>query len=59
MKKIRVECSSCEGVGSFLHDLDHTFYNVEFCPFCGEELELEEEFVNDEPFEGEEEITDY
>jgi len=59
MKKVRVECSNCEGVAVCTHDLDHTFYNVGFCPFCGEELELEEEFVNDEPFEGEEEITDY
>ena len=37
----RFECVSCEGVGHLEHDLDHHFYKLSFCPFCGEEMEME------------------
>jgi ribosomal protein S27E len=39
--RIRFECVKCEGVGHVEHEHDHHFYTVTFCPFCGEELELE------------------
>ena len=51
---MRVECVHCEGVCKVNHELDHDFYNVKFCPFCGEELELEEEY-HIEDFEDSEE----
>jgi len=35
------ECLECEGVGHIEHDQDHHFYQVKFCPFCGEEIEIE------------------
>ena len=41
---IRFECVKCEGVGHVEHDHDHHFYQVKFCPFCGEEMEMELSF---------------
>jgi len=40
----RFECLKCEGVGHIESDLDHHFYSLAFCPFCGEEIEQEETF---------------
>ena len=39
----RIECVHCEGVAVIKYEANHQFYNVKYCPFCGEELELEEE----------------
>lgn len=50
----RVECTSCEGVFTVdTHDLDHDFYTVKFCPYCGVELEIEEEFKMTDIYEAE------
>ena len=38
-----IECVHCEGTAHIQHEQEHTFYQIKFCPFCGEELELEEE----------------
>ena len=38
-----IECVHCEGTAHIEHEQEHTFYQIKFCPFCGEELELEEE----------------
>ena len=35
------------------HEQEHSFYEIKYCPFCGEELELEEEFKIDDDFEQE------
>jgi len=46
--KKRIECEKCEAVAVIEADMEPHFYNIEFCPYCGEELELEEEYkVND------------
>ena len=42
--KQRFECVSCEGVGHIEHDQDHEFYQLNYCPFCGEEMEMEPTF---------------
>ena len=42
--KQRFECVSCEGVGTLDSDQDHHFYRLSFCPFCGEEMEMEPTF---------------
>ena len=34
----------CEGVGHLEHDQDHHFYTLSYCPFCGEEMEIEPTF---------------
>ena len=38
-----IECVHCEGTAHIEHEQEHTFYQIKFWPFCGEELELEEE----------------
>jgi len=40
----RFECVSCDGVGYLEHDQDHEFYQLKYCPFCGEEMEMEPTF---------------
>jgi len=47
MHKI-IFCSSCEAEFSLRHDLDEDHYRVEFCPFCAEELDMEDEYEIDE-----------
>ena len=49
----RIECVKCEGVAEIEHEANHHFYKITFCPFCGEVLELEEEFEINDPFEEE------
>ncbi len=48
-----MECIKCEGVAKIDTDMEHHFYVIKFCPFCGEELELEEELEINDPFEEE------
>jgi len=33
------ECIECEAVFKIKYELDETYYNVSFCPFCGAELD--------------------
>lgn len=50
MHKIFV-CSSCEAEFTLRHDMDDDHYRVEYCPFCGEMLEDDEDYeyeINDE-----------
>ena len=49
----RIECVKCEGVAEISYEINHDFYKIIFCPFCGEELELEEEFEVNDPYEEE------
>ena len=51
--RIFLECEKCDGVSTIEHDRDHHFYQVKYCPFCGEELQREEEFKMSDPFEEE------
>ena len=38
-----IECVSCDASFKVQHEMIEHYYTVEYCPFCGEELELEEE----------------
>ena len=40
-----IVCESCDAEFRIKHDMSGRLYKVEFCPFCGEELneELEDE----------------
>lgn len=40
------ECSACEAEFKIKHKLDESYYSVNYCPFCGAEIE-EEEFFDD------------
>ena len=46
-----LECIKCEAVFKVQHDMDEHFYTPEFCTFCGEELEFEEELELEAPEE--------
>lgn len=37
------ECFSCDAVFTVDHDLDTEYYKIKHCPFCGTEMELDEE----------------
>jgi len=37
-----VKCSSCETVFDVLFDTNPTYDKVEYCPFCGDEVEGED-----------------
>lgn len=43
MHKIIV-CLYCEAEFQMKHSMDEISYNIVFCPFCGEDLEKEEEY---------------
>ena len=34
-------CSSCDAEFKINHNMDEEYYQVKFCPFCGEELDEE------------------
>lgn len=46
-QKQRCECSSCDALFFIEYDMDEKFYPVTNCPFCGDELDIEEELELD------------
>jgi len=46
MHKIIV-CLVCEAEFTIKHDMDDNHYRAEFCPFCGEMLENDEDYEYD------------
>ena len=43
-----IVCLECEAEFNIKYDMDETHYVVEFCPFCGIELDDEEEYEFDD-----------
>ena len=41
-------CSFCDAEFKINHNMDEEYYQVKFCPFCGEELDEEYEDDLDE-----------
>lgn len=41
-------CTTCDAEFKVIHNLDPTYYEVFFCPFCGAEIEDEENDDEDE-----------
>lgn len=39
-----ITCLLCEAEFNIRYDMDTDHYKVEFCPFCGEDLDTEEEY---------------
>lgn len=39
----KYNCSNCEALFTVKHNLDEAYYEVIFCPFCGAEIEEEQE----------------
>lgn len=42
MKKKHFECDSCQAVFKIAFDMDADYYQVKYCPFCGEEISEED-----------------
>ena len=45
---IHNECPSCDAVFKLRHDMDESYYKVEFCPFCGDTLDEDSNFDQDD-----------
>jgi len=46
MHKVIV-CASCEAEFMIKHDMDDDHYRLEYCPFCGEQMEDDEDYEYD------------
>ena len=44
MKNKHFECVNCEAVFRLGHDLDSDYYKIEYCPFCGDVLDEDQNF---------------
>jgi len=42
------ECSNCDAVFRLRHDLDGNYYTVQWCPFCGSQLDSDDNYDIDE-----------
>jgi uncharacterized paraquat-inducible protein A len=38
-----IECNECDAKFKIVYDLNETFYQVNFCPFCSKEIWEEDE----------------
>ena len=38
-------CQDCEIEYKVHHEADHAYFQIQFCPFCGEELDIEEQYT--------------
>jgi hypothetical protein len=45
--KIIVVCDSCEAEYNIIHDMNERNYKLSFCSFCGNEVELEEDMLQE------------
>ena len=45
-----IVCESCDAEFNIKHHLEPRLYKIEFCPFCGEDIDTEhvEELVEDD-----------
>ena len=46
--EVSLECANCGAVFKLRHDMDESYYKVEFCPFCGDTIDEESNFDQDE-----------
>lgn len=50
MKNKHFECNSCDAVFKLGHELDDNYYKIEYCPFCGEVLDEDDNFDIEEDY---------
>ena len=43
MARKHFECFQCDAVFKISYDMDESYYKIEHCPFCGSEMDKEEE----------------
>ena len=39
MTKKIIYCNNCEAEFTIKHNMDDEYYEIKYCPFCGEELD--------------------
>lgn len=44
----KYECETCDADFKISHTLDESYYEVNFCPFCGAQIDSEDEEDTDE-----------
>ena len=49
MKKLIV-CESCDVEYTIQHDMEEKYYKITYCPFCGESICNNEDFMYDEEY---------
>jgi rRNA maturation endonuclease Nob1 len=48
IKIFKIHCNSCKSELDIHHEMDSHQYDIEFCPFCGEDIDEDEvEFVDE------------
>ena len=47
MKKIEIFCQDCDATFEIIHDLNNP-YIITYCPFCGTELQEDDDIIEDE-----------
>ena len=44
----KIHCNHCKSECDIHHEMDGDPYNIQYCPFCGEDIdEVEGEFIDD------------
>lgn len=43
-----ITCDHCEADFKVVYDLDHEYYEINFCPFCGAQVDEEEDDEEDD-----------
>lgn len=51
MTKINSFCQSCNSEFTVTHKMDTSHYTLAFCPFCGSDIDVDEEPETDDPKE--------
>jgi len=45
---LHYECNNCDAVFKLRHDMDEAYYPIQYCPFCGCELDEDHEHFDQE-----------
>jgi DNA-directed RNA polymerase subunit RPC12/RpoP len=51
MARKHYECFECDAVFKINHDLDENYYKVIHCPFCGTEMDGEDDRYEEEGYD--------
>lgn len=49
MQRFNLDCPECEASFTILHDMDSKSYGIGYCPFCGEDINCEDD--NEETYD--------
>ena len=58
MNRKIITCESCNAVFKLQHDMAERHYRVSFCPFCNDDLNIDNEDIIDDYEEDEWEVYD-